>query len=344
MTTRSLRRGGIAGRRGVGKHSRASGFTLIELMIGMLLGLIVIAGVVSVFLATQRSYRTNEALGEVQDGSRIAFELMAHDIRDASLTGCTNNGKIGNVLNNGPVKLAPLAATWWANWANAIHGYDASTTADPAPTALVPKATGTDSIMLLGTEDLGLTVNAYVDATHFTTNATTAATLQAGDIAVACDPVQASIFQVTSFSANTVEHAASGNNCSQGLDYRTVCTTTGNAHKYGPNSSVARLTAVDWYIGTNPVGGSSLYRVNLAAGGTLGPAAEMVRNVTQMDILYHEAPIAGFVAASAVGNWASVDAVRVRLYLASTDANAGTGGTAITRDFTATTTLRNRVK
>jgi type IV pilus assembly protein PilW len=32
-----------------------AGFTLIELMISMLLGLIVIAGVTSVFLATQRS-------------------------------------------------------------------------------------------------------------------------------------------------------------------------------------------------------------------------------------------------------------------------------------------------
>ena len=43
----------------------SAGFTLIELMIAMLLGLIVIAGVTSVFLATQRSYRTNEALGDV---------------------------------------------------------------------------------------------------------------------------------------------------------------------------------------------------------------------------------------------------------------------------------------
>ena len=321
----------------------SAGFTLIELMIAMLLGLIVIAGVVSVFLATQRSYRTNEALGDVQDGSRIAFELMAHDIRDAGLTGCTNNGKIGNVLKNGPVA---GGAVWWANWANAIHGYGAGTGADPGPTTAIPKTANSDSLILLGTEDLGLTINANVDTTHFTTNATTAATLQAGDIAVVCDPLQATIFQVTSVATNSVEHASGGSspgNCSQGLDYRTVCTVAGNAYNYGPNAQVARLSAVDWYLGTNPVGGRSLYRVSLEAGGTLGIPAEMVRNVSTMVLNYHQAPASGFVTASLVTNWALVDAVQATLTLTSTDTNAGTNGQALTKSFTATTTLRNRV-
>ena len=63
----------------LGQHPRLAlaGFTVVELMIAMLLGLIVIGGVVSVFLANQRTYRTNQALGDVQDSSRIAFELMA---------------------------------------------------------------------------------------------------------------------------------------------------------------------------------------------------------------------------------------------------------------------------
>ena len=69
-------------------------------MVAMLLGLIVVGGVVSVFLANQRSYRTNQALGDVQDSSRIAFEMMARDIRNAGLTGCSNNGRVANVLNN----------------------------------------------------------------------------------------------------------------------------------------------------------------------------------------------------------------------------------------------------
>lgn len=107
-----------------GIATRGSGFSLIELMIAMVLGLVVISGVVSVFLASQQSYRTNQALGDVQDGSRMAFELMARDIRDAGLTGCNNNGRVANVLQ-------PSPTDWWGDWANAVHGYGPSQT-DPA--------------------------------------------------------------------------------------------------------------------------------------------------------------------------------------------------------------------
>lgn len=319
------------------------GFTLIELMVSMLLGLIVIAGVVSVFLAGQQSYRTNAALGDVQDGSRIAFELMAHDIRDASLTGCTNNGKVGNTLKNGPRN---GGSTWWANWNNAILGYGNGTPADPAPSSTTAQVSGTDSLMLMSTADLGLTVNANVDTTHFTTNATTGTTLQAGDVAVVCDPVQATIFQVTSNVTNSIEHAASGTspgNCTQGLDYRTVCTTGGNAYNYGANAQVAKLTVVDWYLGTNATTGiRSLYRVNLGNGGALA-TAEMVRNVTAMNLTYHQAPNPTFVVAKSINNWSAVDAVQVQLTVESTDQRAGTDVKPISRTFTAITTLRNRV-
>ena len=124
-------------RRGLGPGMPSAGFSLIELMIAMLLGLIVIGGVVSVFLANQQSYRTNQALGDVQDGSRIAFEMMAQDIRNAGLTGCDSSGtgNITSVLKNSP---AGGGTTWWANWNNALIGYGNGTAADPAPPAATP--------------------------------------------------------------------------------------------------------------------------------------------------------------------------------------------------------------
>ena len=56
------------------------GFSLVELMIALVLGLMVIGGVTSVFLSNKQSFRTNTALSQVQENSRIAFELMARDI------------------------------------------------------------------------------------------------------------------------------------------------------------------------------------------------------------------------------------------------------------------------
>src|SRR5690606_32376753 len=107
-------------RHGVGPARSSSGFTLIELMVAMVLGLIVVAGVASVCLANQRTDRTNQAPGDVPDGSRLAFEMMARDIREAGLTGCNNRGRVANVLNN-------TSTPWWAGWGNAAHGYGAGT-------------------------------------------------------------------------------------------------------------------------------------------------------------------------------------------------------------------------
>ncbi|WP_266169528.1 PilW family protein [Dyella subtropica] len=333
------------------RSSRSSlGFTLIELMVALVLGLIVIGGVISIFLANQQSYRTNMALSDVQNGSRIAFEVMTRDIRQAGLTGCDNSGRVANVLNNS-------SSNWWSNWNNAVMGYDSSMT-DPALTGLTAgtQVTGTDSLELLGVGNSGLSVASDQEpAANFKLNETTS-DLQAGDVIIVCDPDHAVILQISDYNNSnvTLVHNTGGSitpgNCSKGLGYPTACTTTGTNYQYGPNSQIAKLSAADWYIGTNPLGGSSLYRLSVTnVGGAFGPPAtpqEMVRNVASMAIAYHEssgANSAKFVKASSVVDWSKVDAVQVTLTLKSTDQRAGTNAKPISRTFTATTTVRNRV-
>jgi type IV pilus assembly protein PilW len=322
------------------------GFTLIELMVAMLLGLVVIAGVVSVFLANQRSYRTNQALGDVQDGSRIAFEMMARDIRDAGLTGCSNSGRVANVLNNSPTG---GGTTWWANWNNAVVGYGGSDTdlAVATGTTEGQRVAGTDSLMLLGGEGSGVSVKVNSEpAATFTINEASS-DLKAGDVIIVCDPDHATLAQITSYAGGTITHAASGSpgNCTTDLNFPTVCSSSAS-YVFATNSQITKLGAADWYIGNSPVvGGRSLYRVGLdnVAGVPTPTAQEMVRDVTDMKIAYHQSGNASFVAATAVTNWALVDAVQVTLALESVDKRAGTDVKPLKRSFTATTTVRNRV-
>ncbi|WP_250887138.1 MULTISPECIES: prepilin-type N-terminal cleavage/methylation domain-containing protein [unclassified Rhodanobacter] len=330
-----------------------AGFTLIELMVAMLLGLIVIGGVVSVFLANQRTYRTNQALGDVQDGSRIAFELMARDIRNAGLNPCNNDGRMANVLNNS-------GTDWWANWANALRGYSGNQ-GDPATGSIFGTAQGqrvanTDSVQILGAIDAGLSVAEDKEpAANFKLNDKTT-DLQSGDIVIVCDPDHAVMVQISNYNNNTVTfvhntgNTVSPGNCSKGLGYPSDCSSTnGNLYQFGNNSQIAKLGAADWYIGNNPVkGGRSLYRVAIATDSTsgnvgLGPAQEMVRDVNDMAIRYHAKGSASFLPASSITNWALVDAVQVTLTLQSADQRAGTDVKPLTRTFTATTTVRNRV-
>lgn len=340
------------------------GFTLIELMVAMLLGLIVIGGVISVFLANQQVYRTSQALGDVEDGSRTAFELMANDIRQAGLDSCANNGRISNVLSDGPTANGGTATDWFADWNNAVHGYDTTQT-DPSVavgTAVAQRVTGTPSLMLLGTAGTGLSVASIdITAANFKLNETSS-DLLSGDIIIVCDPDHAVITQITKYTDsnvtlvhNTGVGVATPGNCSKGLGYPAVCTTNGNGlPPLGPNSQIAKLSAVDWYVGNSPVTGvTSLYRTalvnvggtNTGTVGTPTPTAqEMVRNVKSMQILYHQAGAASLVAAASVGDWSRVDAVQVTLQLQSTNSHASVAATPIQRQYTFTTTVRNRVK
>lgn len=330
---------------------RAAGFTLIELMIAMLLGLVVMGGVVSIFLAAQQSYRANNALSGVGDSTRTAFELMARDIRDAGLTGCDSTSRrvinVTKVYNQGTTP-----PVWWSDWSNAIRGHVGGT--DAAITGAMPaQAAGTDSLQLIGAESPAASIASETVATSFTLNAPLPA-WQTGDIAIVCSPRQAAIMQIA-YAGGVATFNVAGN-CSTNLGYPNkggmplgaACTNSAQ-YTFPPNSTISRLSAKDWYVGANAVGGTSLYRINLVnTGGAPTPQAqEMVRNVTAMTIGYldpSDSPIANqFVPASTItanGDWRGVAAVRVTLNLQSD----GAGGTApIARTYAFTTTLRNRV-
>lgn len=65
-----------------GRSRRASrGFSLIELMVAMALGLLVSAGIVTAFSATSRSTKAQNALARVQENGRYALMRLESDLR-----------------------------------------------------------------------------------------------------------------------------------------------------------------------------------------------------------------------------------------------------------------------
>ncbi|HEY0686735.1 MAG TPA: prepilin-type N-terminal cleavage/methylation domain-containing protein [Steroidobacter sp.] len=321
------------------------GFTLIELMISMLLGVVVIGGALGVILANRQSYRINEGLSQVQESARTAFELLARDVRQAGVTGCNNDGRVANVLND--------EGEWWQSWFG-LQGYDGAQ-ADGAvdfgtasPDNRVP---GTDSILLQGIEGMGHSIVQHeLTAASFRIGAPTSE-IEEADILMVCDFDHAAIFQATNYSSANVTFEDTGDtvspgNCSHGLGYPTVCGNPGNSYVYGSNSQLARVAAVDWYIGDNgrpAEGGRSLYRLRL---GATAPE-EIVAGVTDMQLRYRADVSGEFRAAGDVRDWAAVSAVTITLTLRSADPRIVTGPTdnsgRLERQFTNIVTLRNRV-
>lgn len=331
---------------------RFRGFSLIELMIGLLLGLIVSAAAIGIFTSNSNTQRATESLGRIQENARVAYELMARDIREAGGNICSRNLPVANVLNN-------AGAVWWAS-APAVRGYDDG---QPFPdaafgTAAGQRLAGTDAIEIVSTSGSGLTVVSHnPTAAQFQINVSNH-DLAVGDIVLACDLQQMSIFQMTGPSAtnNTVVHNTGGGgpspgNCSKGLGFADPidCSTNGQSYSYGANSQIAKLRSVRWYVANNGRGGRSLYQAALRNnGGAPAVAAEEVaEGVTNLQFEFLPIGGATYLPATGIVDWRRVSAVRVVVTLQGGQGtiaeNVGTDGAALQRQFAHVVTLRNRL-
>jgi type IV pilus assembly protein PilW len=64
-----------------------AGFSLVELMVGMLLGLMLIAGAVSIYLASKRSYVEVEQVAALSENARFAQQIIGDSLRHAGFFG-----------------------------------------------------------------------------------------------------------------------------------------------------------------------------------------------------------------------------------------------------------------
>jgi type IV pilus assembly protein PilW len=77
------------------------GFTLIELMVAMVLGLLVAAGIVTVFASTSSSNKAQNQLAQLQEAGRFAVTRIGTDLRMANGQYCTNTGGVAKVASGG---------------------------------------------------------------------------------------------------------------------------------------------------------------------------------------------------------------------------------------------------
>lgn len=86
------------------KTSDSAGFSLIELMVAMAIGLIATVGIVSLFSGTSRTNRLQEGLARLQENGRFAVTRMEEDLRMAGAQYCSNY--------SGNRHVGPVAPMW----------------------------------------------------------------------------------------------------------------------------------------------------------------------------------------------------------------------------------------
>ncbi len=111
----STRRSFEHGRRG-STRPRQAGFSLVELMVGLTLGLMLIAGAVSIYLATRQSYTEVEQVAALTENARFAEQIVGESLR--------HMGFLGEVTAN-KVEMDPdLTAPWQGDCSGAAGAYN----------------------------------------------------------------------------------------------------------------------------------------------------------------------------------------------------------------------------
>lgn len=325
-----------------GRAYYARGLSLVELMISLVLGLLVTGAALGVFMSNRQTYTATESLGRIQESARVAFELMARDVREAGANACGKNLPIANVINS-------PGSRWWSDWGSGLLGVEAAfAMSEPAN-----RVGGTDAIEVKSASSGGVTVTKHPSGTSasFFVNSNDHGLLD-GDIVMVCDYRQATIMQTTNVNLSTqavVHNSGTGSpgNCTDriGVPVPVPCTnSTGVPYVYSPNSVLARLHVARWYVGTNPRGGRSLYRDILVnnAGVPTVESSEITEGVRNLQITYLLPSDSVYRPADEIGTrWNEVLAARIEVTFEGEE-RIGTDGNPIQRQLVHTVTLRNR--
>lgn len=343
------------------------GFSLVELMVAMVVGLVVLGTVSTIMVNANKNYTTTDSTARLQENARFAMQFITTDLRRAGYFGCAGDLSAVYSTLNGSGGVGGLAL-------NALEGVEAvgtgvwqpSTEATSFPNnpvagsdAFAVRYLDLDNPITLQQEMPNESAVLFVNAGHG---------LNVNDIIAVTDCDTADIMQLTNVNA-------SGSSGKDNLVHNAGSGTPGNSTQrlsknYDLTATVLKFNSAQYYVGTSVSGlTTSLYRITTAG------AQELVEGVENMQIRYGVVTTAdrvpsAYVTANEVStingvgvtNWSNVISVRVGLLLSSiantADGQSGQdedtkihdvngtpigpiGDRRIRKEFVSTITLRN---
>jgi type IV pilus assembly protein PilW len=321
------------------------GLTLIELLIAMVMGLTLTAGVMQVYVGNTQTERDQESRARMQENGRFAVSYLAHEIRMAGYLGCLatiDASSINNTLDGPPPSFQPNSGLqgWEANGTtpgtvsnSANNVAPVSTTAGAWTTSggsimdattAVPRS---DIVRVWNAAGTGATINSISPGGAMTVVNSGVVDIEDGDILLLSDCQRADWVQacnVQDIGGGASINAVLSSGCVPG----NVVTQPLGTQAGG---ELVKLQGTMFYVGkrgdvaTNP---PALFRRQLNQTAGAGNAEELVEGIESIQILYgvnidndNKKTVDAYVSANLVPDWTRVISVRISVLVQSIENN-----------------------
>ena len=280
-----------------------SGFSMVELMVAITLGLMLTGAIISVFVGSRSAYQSTAGVGALADGGRFALDTIQESARGAGFMECNHA-----TVNTSQVILNTLGSPMAFDFRYGIGGYEAAGSS-PGNTIVLPatpvagaaatswtpnldgafasfnqQVAGSDVLVLRSSVERAIPAytNAVVANSASSFVVASASSLQGGQLAVISDCTKSIVFQIGGVAGTTINltgaTGAPGN------------TTASLPFGFSSGALVSPVSTLVYYIGVGADGDSALRRLELVNGmvtaGQYFTDEEIVPDIENMQVLY----------------------------------------------------------
>ncbi|CAM3004615.1 PilW family protein [Legionella worsleiensis] len=322
------------------------GFSLVELMVASLVGLLLSYAVLEIYLAQSQLYKTSNSQDLIQSTENAIANLVAPVIRAAGFTGCGNvTSAVSNLNPGGPAPLGTIndsptmligysgsAASYTITQENPPNSSNANNWNPALVSSLVGTVQpGTDVLIILGSAPssvpLGVTT---IDpgSSSLTLQSVSGANLSSGQFGAVSDCIKSVLFQITGVAGTTLSHDAG-----TGILQNTAGSFPVN---FQAGAQFVQIQQTAFFVGQGQGGQSALMRAIL--NGNSWTVEPLVPGINIMKVQYGigtNGVVNRYVPANAVTDWTQVYSLRLGFLI---EGKTGSG-TSSTNQYTVLDTV-----
>lgn len=303
------------------RRVRQTGLSLIELMIGIALGLLLTAGILQLFIGTKNTYSAQDGVSKMQESARFGAEFLNTEMRMAALRSLCYDyygSDFMNITNhltqNGQLLYSSAIGVWGWDYDGTGDGdtYTLPADLDPSTEARSNWTAGASvgqlpaelQGMVVPGSDVLLIKRVTPLANWVATSGGTSNTIPLvqsdpasgvnndgvdpddwkNDLVLVTNCQNGDLFVNTSDSANVLNSSGGVSDLPDGSLIDTLSNDGTALGAYGQSAQVYRFNSTLFFIGQRAAGGpTSLYRANVGAEGDV---QELVENVESMQVLF----------------------------------------------------------